>query len=216
MAIKGAIFDMDGTLLDSMYVWLGIGCRYLEYKGITPDDEDRELLEVALLAPQAEHFIKKYGFTMAVNEIVDDINKFIEHEYMNNVQMKPGIPELLKDLKSRGVKMCIASLSDRYLIEGAFKRLGFLDYFEDLLSCTVLGCDKTTPFIFEEGIRILGTSKDSTYVFEDSLLAIKTAKRAGFKTVGIRDSWAESVQDKIKEIADFYITTPNELDIDKL
>lgn len=214
--IKGAIFDMDGTLLDSMHVWIDIGARYLASKGFTASDKDRKALGTMLLYGQSMYFREHFGFTMSVDEIIEDINKLVENDYFHNVQVKPGIPELLENLQNRGVRMCVATASDRYLVEAALERVGILKYFDKIFTCNECNCDKAVPKIFDTALEFLGTEKSETYVFEDTITSIKTVTEAGYPTIAIADEWSVKNKDKIKELADFYVESPKDIDINLL
>lgn len=216
MAIKGAIFDMDGTLLDSMHVWIDIAPRYLKTKGITVSEEQRKLLGTMLLHDMSNYFIDHFGFTMTVDEIVAEIDSMVEDSYFYDVEVKPGIPELLQELRERGVKMCVATASDRYLVESALKRTGILNFFDRVFTCGEYNVDKKTPDIFEIALESLGTPKSETYVFEDTLTSVKTVKDAGFPLVAVRDKWSEKHRDQIKALADFYVDSPKDINTDLL
>lgn len=216
MSIKGAIFDMDGTLLDSMHVWIDIAPRYLKTKGITVSEEQRKLLGTMLLQDMANYFINNFGFTMTVDEIVAEIDSLVEDAYFNDVETKPGVPELLTELKKRGIKMCVATASDRYLVESALERTGILKFFDHVFTCGEHNVDKKTPYIFDVAREFLGTPKEETYVFEDTLTSVKTVKAAGYPLVAIRDKWSEKNRDQIMALADFYVDSPAEIDINKL
>lgn len=216
MAIKGAIFDMDGTLLDSMHVWIDIAEKYLTSKNITITPVIENEIAGLMLKDLGEYFIKHFGFEMTVEEIIDDVNKLVEDEYFYNVQIKPGTEELLKDLKSRNIPMCVATASDRYLVEAALKRVGILHYFDRIFTCTEVDANKTSPDIYEHALKHLGTKKEETYVFEDTYTPIRVAKSANFPVVAIADKWSAHRRELIKETADFFIDHPSELNIDEL
>lgn len=216
MAIRGAIFDMDGTLLDSMHVWIDINDKYLTSKNLNITPAIEEEIAGLMLKDMGEYLIKYFGFKMSVDEIVDEINSLVEDEYFYKVQMKPGTAKLLETLKNHGVSMCVATASDRYLVEAALKRVGILDYFSAVFTCSEVDANKTSPDIYEHALRHLGTKKDETYVFEDTYTPIHTAKEAGFPVIAIADKWAIGKRDLIKKEADFFVDTVSELDINKL
>lgn len=207
MNIKGAIFDLDGTLLDSMFIWDTIGEDYLLKRGITPEKGLNEKFRAMSIVQAAEYYRANYEITDSVEVIIDGVNCMIDHLYLNVVQAKEGVVSMLKELQKRGVKMCIATATDRFMVESALKHNGIEGYFSHILTCTEVGFGKDSPIIFERALEKIGTSKEETLVFEDALHAIETTRRAGFKIVGVYDKSAEGKQSRIKELSDYYIVS---------
>jgi HAD superfamily hydrolase (TIGR01509 family) len=177
MKITGAILDLDGTLLDSMFVWNTPGEDYLRSLGIEPHEDLNEKLENMSLYQAACYFQSEYGITATTNEIMDGINGIIEHFYRDEVLVKKGVPVFLKMLQLNGVKMCVATATDRHLVEAALKRNGILDYFTEIITCTSVVHGKDKPDIYEMALKSLSTPKKETVVFEDALYAAQTAKK---------------------------------------
>ncbi len=202
--LQGAIFDFDGTLFDSMYLWDNIATDSLIALNIEPPSDYRSKLRNLSVPQAAAYTIERFNLDMTVEEFVAMINKMIEHYYFNEIMPKEGIPELLHDLSNNNVKICIATATDRHLIEAALKRCSLRRFFDEIFTCTMVGEAKDNPKIFETALEFMGTQKDKTLVFEDSLYALKTAKSAGFITVGIQDN-AEKNQQELKSTADFYL-----------
>lgn len=128
----------------------------------------------------------------------------LERYYRFEVSLKPGVAELLAQLQASGVKLCIATATDRYLVETALERCGVLSCFGAIFTCNEVGHGKDEPDIFEEALRFLGTEKAETVVFDDALYAVRTAKEAGFPVAVIYDSH-EKNQEGLRALADFYI-----------
>ena len=202
--IKGAIFDLDGTLLDSMFIWDTIGEDYLRSLGKEPHEDLKETFMTLTLEEAAEYYREHYGVTLSVKEIVDGVNAMVEQTYRTKVTLKPGISEYLAWLKENGVRMCVATVTDRYLVEETLDRLGVRHYFSEIYTCAEVGFGKDKPIIYQKALEHLGTAKDETYVFEDLPFALNTAKTDGFPTVGVYDRH-EAHQDELKELADYYI-----------
>ena len=202
--IKGAIFDLDGTLLDSMFIWDTIGEEYLRSLGKEPHEDLKETFMTLTLEEAAEYYREHYGVTLSVGEIVDGVNSMVEETYRTKVTLKPGIAEYLAWLKENGVRMCVATVTDRYLVEETLERLGVHHYFSEIFTCAEVGFGKDKPVIYQKALEHLETAKDETYVFEDMLFALNTAKTDGFPTVGIYDRH-EAHQDELKELADYYV-----------
>ena len=202
--IKGAIFDLDGTLLDSMFIWDTIGEEYLRSLGKEPHEDLKETFMTLTLEEAAEYYREHYGVTLSVKEIVDGVNAMVEQTYRTKVTLKPGIAEYLAWLKGNGVRMCVATVTDRYLVEETLERLGVRYYFSEIFTCAEVGFGKDKPVIYLKALEHLGTEKSDTYVFEDMLFALNTAKTDGFPTVGVYDRH-EVHQDELKGLADYYI-----------
>ena len=202
--IKGAIFDLDGTLLDSMFIWDTIGEEYLRSLGKEPHEDLKETFMTLTLEEAAVYYREHYRVTLSVKEIVDGVNSMVEQTYRTKVTLKPGIAEYLAWLKENGVRMCVATVTDRYLVEETLERLGVRHYFSEIFTCAEVGFGKDKPVIYQKALEHLETEKRDTYVFEDMLFALNTAKTDGFPTVGVYDRH-EVHQDELKELADYYI-----------
>jgi len=207
--IKGAIFDLDGTILDSMFIWDTIGEDYLRSLGREPKENLKETFKTFRLEQAAEYYRENYGVTLSVKEIVDGINKMVEKYYANIVPLKPYIKPFLDNLKTKGIKMCVATVTDKHLAEAALKRLGIINYFSKIFTCADVGHSKEQPHIYREAQKHLGTSKSETIVFEDALYALITAKSDGFVTAGVFDIHEDN-QKGLKETAYAYITDYSE------
>ncbi len=209
--IKGAIFDLDGTILDSMFIWNEIGYKFLEQKNIqAPPGADKEFIKMSL-KQAAEYYIAHYDNTATIESIINDINKLVEGFYFNEVIKKDGVDEFLSHLQQKGVKMCIATATDKYLVKKAIERNGLLHYFSEIFTCNGVGAGKDTPKIYDVALEHLGTPKEDTFVFEDALYAIKTANKAGYNIVGIKDVSEKADPEIIKGFCNFFINDYSEI-----
>ena len=203
--IQGAIFDLDGTILDSMFIWSEIGYKFLEEKGIQlPPGADEQFTTMSLMEA-AEYYIKHFDNTATIEGIVYDINKLVESFYFNEVLKKDGVNEFLEYLKNKGVKMCIATATDKYMVEKALERNGIRHYFSEIYTCNGVGAGKNTSVIYDVALEHLGTPKETTYVFEDALYAIETANKAGYNIVGIKDVSEKAPEKKIAKLCNYFI-----------
>jgi len=203
--IKGAIFDFDGTLVDSMFIWDTIGKDYLCSLGIEPRENLAETFKTFTLEESAEYYRAHYGVTLSVEEIVNGVNGMIENFYRNTVPLKKGVREFLESLSKDGVKMCIATVTDKYLVEAALTRLKVREYFGEIFTTAEVGCGKNNSMIYRVALAYLGTQKTESLVFEDALHALMTAKNDGFPVAAVYDSH-ESEQALMRANADYYIS----------
>ena len=203
--IKGAIFDFDGTLVDSMFIWDTIGEVYLRSLDIEPRENLAETFKTFTLEESAEYYRTHYGVSLSVAEIVDGVNRMIEDLYKSTVPLKKGVAEFLAGLSKDGVRMCIATVTDKYLVEAALTRLKVRQYFGEIITTAEVGCGKNDPNIYRTALAYLGTEKRETLVFEDVLHALMTAKNDGFPVAAVYDKH-EIRQTEMKANGDYYIT----------
>ncbi len=209
--IQGAIFDLDGTVLDSMHIWSEIGLLFLKNRGIEPPEGIEDEFVKMSMVQAAEYYIKNIDPTETVMGIVNDVNLLVQDFYFGEVLKKDGVTEFLEFLKNRGVKMCIATATDKHLVEKALERNGLLHYFTEIFTCSSVGAGKDTPVIYNIALEHLGTPKENTFVFEDALYAIETAKKAGYKIVGINDVSEKADPESVKALCDCYIDNYSEI-----
>jgi len=211
MKISGAIFDMDGTLTDSMHVWKTIGSEFIKSCGKTPkDDVDRRFCSMSVY--DAVNFIQnEYGIEGSRDEITDAINKTVEKRYISEVPIKEGVREMLEELEKLGIPMCIATATDKYMADAALTRLGIRHYFKRIFTSREIGIGKEAPDIYFAAAKLLGTPVGDTAVFEDSVVAAETAKKAGFKVCGLYDDSFAYKWDRVQEIADISAVKMSEL-----
>ena len=216
MAIRGAIFDMDGTLTESMHLWIEIGRRYLEGLGYTVSPEQNREMTKMLLEPMALYMQDQFGLTKSQSQIVDEINKIVEPDYFETVVVKPTVVESLEAMQERGIRMCVATATDRHLTEACLKRNGIDRFFSAVFTCGEEHCNKRTSLIYDKARAHLGTSPEETYIFEDTYVSILGAKQSGCRVVALEDRWSEKKRELIKEAADVYVDRMGDLDLDLL
>ena len=209
--IKGAIFDIDGVLLDSMIIWTDLGERYLRSIEKEPEEGLTEKLFSMSLEQGAEYLKDTYNIDKDTSGILDEINKISEHFYYHEVEAKPGVEELLKDFRTRGIKMVAATSSPRSHVERALTRTGLHNYIDKIFTNSEVGVSKHEPDIYNLAAEYMGTDPSETLVFEDSLYALKTAKAAGYVTVGIYDAKGEKNQAGLLENAKLYLKSYEDL-----
>ncbi len=214
MKIEGAIFDCDGTLVDSLHFWDifydKISERFFCGEPFAVDPADDRAMRTQPISFLSSLLHEKYGVGESAQAVSDFIYEVFVWFYRDKVELKAGVRELLAHLRSVGVRMCIATASEASLIRIALEKHGVMDYFEDIIACSSVGHGKDKPDVFLAAEKFLRTSHDATWVFEDSLLAMKTAKSAGFKVVGVFDSHTFG-QDEARGLCDEYVDDEHSL-----
>jgi len=205
--IKGAIFDMDGTLIDSLMLWDIIWEAFGKKYGVDnfrPSDEADKAIRTMTLKDGMKMIYDQYGIGESGEELLEEANRIIREFYCEKVQLKAGVRDFLDNCRSRGIKMCIASATGPKLLQCAIDHCEIGSYFSGILSCAKIGKGKDQPDIYLAAMEQLGTTKEDTCVFEDSAVAIDTAHKMGLKTVAIYDKFNYG-QEQMKQTADAYI-----------
>lgn len=202
--IRGAIFDVDGTLLDSMPIWDSVASDYLVSRGKTPRPNLNEELRKIGGHQMPDYFRAEYGITETATQIQEAMGELLENFYYNIAPLKDGVVNVLESFRGKGIAMCAATATDRYLIEPALQRVGIFGFFERIFTCGEELTSKSSPDIFLRAAAFLGTGIGETIVFEDALYAIRTVKKAGFPLVAVYDKSASRHQDEILDLCDRY------------
>lgn len=206
MKQRYAIFDLDGTLIDSMPAWKSLGRNYLAGKGVSIPDKLNETLLTMTLRESAAYFIKQFSLPLTCDEAIAEMHGMIEGQYQNTLEPKEGAAEYLQMLHAQGVRMCVATATSEPLADACLTRLGLRSYFEFILSCETLGTSKNRPDVFLLAAERMGASPDKIAVYEDALYAVQTAKQAGFYTVGVYDPSSHTSREKLTQLCNRYIS----------
>ena len=201
---KYAIFDMDGTLVDSMGCWNRILEEYLHGHGVT--QVPQELLDRTAVMTTRETlgvFIREFDLQDTPEQAEQRLLDLMTDHYRKDVPLKPGVKGYLTALRERGVAMCVVSATPLDMMELCLRRLGVRDMFRFILSCEQIGVGKERPDIYFAAAERLGVEDNaSAAVYEDALSACRTAKGAGFYVVGVQDDNAAAGWEEIKALAD--------------
>lgn len=208
MKIQAAIFDMDGTLIDSLMfwdvLWSTLGKRYLGDETFRPTEEDDKKVRTLTLQDAMHLIHRNYHIGENGNEVWQFATDMLHSFYAERVELKEGVRPFLDYCKAQGVQMCIASATASELLEAAIEHCDLGHYFTRIFSCAALGKGKDQPDIFLQAAEFLGTEIQDTWVFEDSLTAIETATKIGMPTVGIYDRYNFG-HEQMAKIATHYI-----------
>lgn len=198
-----AIFDMDGTLVDSMVYWKDLYKEYLNTKGVLHvPDSIREKIKPMTMTESAALFIEEFEIEGTPEAIAEEMNALMDAHYYKDVPLKKGIKEYLKHLYDSSIQMCVASATAVPLVEACLTRLEVSEYFAFMISCETIGIGKSQPDIYYEAAKRFGTEPENIAVYEDALYAAQTAKRAGFYVIGVYDESAEKNFPELKKISD--------------
>ena len=204
MRPEGAIFDLDGTLTDSMYIWDDAPRALVRrFGGRPPEDLARRIKEMGR-REASEYMVKAFGLSCTADQVMEGVNDIVTVEYREKVPLKPGADALLARLAELGVPCGIATASEAFQARDAMVRLGQWGRFRFAVSCLQYG-PKTAPGIYLEAARRLGGRPERTLVFEDALHAARTAKAAGFLVCGVYDPSAAEDQAELRALSDWYL-----------
>lgn len=199
-----AIFDMDGTLLDSMPVWRGLGRNFLISRGITPPADLRKVI-APLTLPQSAEYFKTLGVTGTADEIIQALKGYMRTQYETTIEPRENVVQYLDALQVAGVRCCVATATDEALARICLARLDLLKYFEFIVSCEDIGLGKTSPAVYHAAAERLGAAPADIAVYEDAPYAAETAKQAGYYVIGVYDSSAEKHQPRLRLTIDEYL-----------
>jgi HAD superfamily hydrolase (TIGR01509 family) len=200
--MKAYIFDLDGTLLDSMGVWRDIDIEFLKKRGLAVPSGYAGRVSSMSFKEAAVYTINKFGLPDSVDGLLQEWNDRAAYAYGHTVQMKPHAKEYLLALQKRGVKLAVATSSVPALYKAALRKHGIYDWFDAICDADEVGCGKSKPDIFLLAAKKLNVSPGGCVVFEDVLMAVKSAKSAGMTVYGVYDKASATEWDQIKEAAD--------------
>ena len=202
---KGAIFDMDGTLLDSMPVWKRLTQGYLKQFGVHITDQDYAVTEGFSQPQVAQYFADRYPELPDAQSLMDGMDRLISARYEAIAKPKEGVLDFLEGLRRRGVKMAIATLTARRHAEKALRDRDMLDYFEFMLTIEDVGISKREPDIYLQAAARMGLEPAECTVFEDAPYACATARRAGFRVCGMVEPAYAAGEGELRASSDIII-----------
>lgn len=209
--IRGIIFDIDGTLIDSMPIWRELGARYLRSVGKEPEPGLGEILFPMTIAEGVQYLRTHYALPQREEEIRQGLSAITEHFYREEVPAKAGALELVRALQAEGIPMVLATIGERELERAALERLGLWPFFSGMLVCEEHHTTKREPLIYRLCAEHLHTDPAQTLVVEDILQAICTAKAAGFVTAAVADADSAADRQKIVQRADYFLEDFNRM-----
>lgn len=209
--IEGAVFDLDGTLLDSSWVWEKVDEKFLGDRGFqVPDDYVDEISPLGA-ERAAVYTIERFGLNEDKDDIVREWIEMAKKEYATEVVCKPYAKEFLEELHKLNIKMAVATSSDRELFMKTLEREGILKYFQKIVTVDEVERGKGYPDIYEEAARRIKVNPHKCLVFEDILAGVTGASLGEFNVVAVFDEKSKHNWEKIKSISKYSINYYKEL-----
>lgn len=209
--IEGAVFDLDGTLLDSSWVWEKVDEKFLGDRGFqVPDDYVDEISPLGA-ERAAVYTIERFGLNEDKDDIVREWIEMAKKEYATEVVCKPYAKEFLEELQKLNIKMAVATSSDRELFMKTLEREGILKYFQKIVTVDEVERGKGYPDIYEEAVRRIKVNPHKCLVFEDILAGVTGASLGEFNVVAVFDEKSKHNWEKIKSISKYSINDYKEL-----
>lgn len=202
---KALIFDMDGSLVDSMWVWKDIDVEYLSKFGYTIPNDLQKNIEGKSFTETAVYFKERFSIPDSVEEIKADWRQMAWDMYRTRVMPKPGALALLDYCKCKGIKLGIATSNSREIVDMLLEERGLTNYF----SCIMTSCEakkgKPAPDIYLLTAEQLGVEPADCLVFEDIIYGIQAGKSAGMQVCAVEDEYSAYQWEEKKALADYYI-----------
>jgi len=209
--IDAVIFDLDGSLVDSMWIWKDIDIEYLGRFGITLPEDLQSQIEGMSFSETAVYFKERFQIPDTLEQMKMDWNQMAWDKYANEVPLKKGIPAFLAECRSRGIKFGIATSNSRELVDNITK----VHHLDDYFTCIMTSCEvekgKPAPDIYLAVAKKLNVAPERCLVFEDIIPGIMAGKNAGMKVCAVEDDYSISDREVKKELADYYIVDFTEI-----
>ncbi|MDE6502222.1 MAG: HAD family phosphatase [Ruminococcus sp.] len=210
--IKGIIFDLDGTLIDSMNVWYDTDRAFLKENGVeNPPEDISDRVKKLTIDKASELFIQEFGLECTVEYVINRIEEIVRYEYFHNIPLKSGVAETLDFLDGINIPYGVATVTYRSLAEASLKRLGIYGRMKFLITSAEFPQGKKNPDMYLKCAEIMGLLPENVLVVEDSLHCIETAVKAGFMTAGVCDVLSVGDRAEIQKISDYYFDTLDKL-----
>lgn len=208
---EAVIFDMDGTLIDSMGMWHDIDIEYLGRFGLDVPEDLQKCLEGLRYEEVASYFKERFGIRDSIEKIGQDWLDMAEHKYKHEVAFKPGALDFLRYIRRAGLRTAIASSNHMDLIEKILTARGLREDFDSLITCDDVKAGKPDPAVYLTAASALGVAPEKCLVFEDIPAGILAGKRAGMTTIAVQDSYSAGMEAEKRALADGFISDYREL-----
>lgn len=203
--IKYIIFDMDGTLIDSMSAWDDVGEKVLLENNKIPEKNLIDTLNKMTFDESAKYLIENYNLEISLEEIKKRFYEIVKYKYENTIYLKEGVEEFLEKCKKNNIKMAILTASNREISEIVLKRLDILKYFEFIMTTEEENLTKKDEGIYIRALKKLNASIKETAIFEDMLYSLEISNSIGIMTIGVFDKSSIKDIEKIKKNSNLFI-----------
>lgn len=208
---KGVIFDLDGTLTDSMYVWEETDSEFLGRYGIEPDAEYQKAITTLNFTEGINYILNRYKLPLTPHEVTDELFSIAFRYYNEDIKLKPNVLSTLEKLKSMGIALGIATSCMKGMCEAVLKNNGAYSYFSGFTYSDETGLSKREPHIFREAASSLCLLPEECIVVEDAPHAARGAKASGAYVVGVYDEYSAKLENDMRQICDSFIMDISEL-----
>ena len=202
MEFEACIFDLDGTLLDSLGVWVDIDIEFLGKRGIDFTEDYGKAVSSMQLSEAADYTIKLYRLEEEPADIIEEWLEMARYRFAHEIGLKPFAKELLLKLKGRGIPLGVATTSKKELYQPALERNGIAELFDAVVDSDMVRTGKESPEIFLKAAELLGVAPEKCVVFEDTLVGLRSAASCGFMTVGMLDKEHRESHSGIESVCD--------------
>lgn len=205
MKIKGVIFDLDGTILDSTWVWRQIDIDFLGKHGFLVPEDYVDMITPMGFGEAAKYTIERFGLKATPDEVMAEWNKMALEAYAKKVELRQGTKEVLWLLKQKEIPVGVATSNNASLFEPCLRHNGIYEYFHSFTEISEVSRGKNFPDIYIKEADKLGCLPSECLVFEDILPALQSAGRGGFITVGVREKTRYYEEAVLKASCDYLI-----------
>lgn len=209
--MRGAIFDVDGTLLDSMQVWWDVVVDFFKLNNAELSYEDAKEFKEMTMKESIPLIKQRLNLAQSYEELSETFKNMGLMQYKTNIPLKRGADKYLKQLHDDGVKIALATSGYEELCKSAFTRLGVWQYIDACAFSSEVGVNKSNPDVYLLAAERIGIPPEECTVYEDILTGIGGAKKGGFKTCAIFDETSADETEALKQLSDHYITGWEEL-----